>query len=136
MRWIMLAALVATVGCYRAQDGSLGLAPDDEVDTGAGGDTDSETESDATTDSDTGWEFDCGRACDAEAVCGADFSPYAGWDACFDGCEEALATEMTPEQEDAVECVWFECVLGAEAGEVPCDEWVDCIHFCTQWLFG
>jgi hypothetical protein len=63
-------------------------------------------------------------------------STYSGWDACFDGCEASLATDMNEAQEEAVACVWFDCVLESEAGDLPCTEWVPCIHACTQWLFG
>jgi len=99
------------------------------------GDTDTDTHDGTDTDTDTDWEFDCGRACDAEAACGAMSSTYSGWEACFDGCEASLVGDMTAAQLEAVECVWFDCVLPSEDGELPCTEWVTCIHACTQWLF-
>ena len=130
---LWIAAALMFCSCYEAAPLEDEFSSPDDTDTDAYGDT--EIETDAGNDTDTDWTFDCGRACDAEAVCGAYSSTYSGWDSCFDGCEASLATVMTPEQEDAVECVWFECVFTSEAGELPCTEWVACIHSCTQWLF-
>jgi hypothetical protein len=128
MKWIVLAALVATVGCYRAGDGSLGLDAD------GGGDSDVETDSESEGDEWTLDDFDCSRACDVDSACDAPMTTPAAWVACVEGCEEDLA-DPTPEQEDAVECVWGECVLGFESGDVLCDGWVDCINACTGGTF-
>jgi len=109
MRWILMALFM--FGCAESAVDNYG-----EQD---GGDTDTE------------WSFDCERACDFEVGCMEDTTEQT-WSDCVDQCESGIASATTSEQMAAVECLWFECVLEAEAGEVQCSNWVQCYNHCTE----